>query len=250
MADQVTGRSRLEIRRDGAFYMHTDLGRYRFYRLYREAGQKDFQAVIHSPQSFSHFFKDMTNRIANATKRGIANDSDSFDEYLARGGLKLHYDSHNLTIHLNPEQTKMLPAGVRAKAGFMLSYYLQKNKALHPNHIPDRFLEAYTRFDNNRDSLSLKKLGKMEEKIDYYYDLITDLFPFTAFQKGLSVQMRSPHLLKLERAVYYAALGVHAELDEDAEEPESVVMVPTGVVDPWEVEVPEIENVLQGGKER
>ncbi len=87
---------------------------------------------------------------------------------------------------------------------------------------------------------------RLGQELDQHFSLLDKIF--SGKQNGFSLFTRSRNLYLLYNH-YSKILRVAEESKEEVVEEQPIIAtVPTEIIDPWEVDIPEIENVAQGGR--
>ena len=137
--------------------------------------------------------------------------------------------------------------------GYVPAWFLAKNKMMHPDYATERFMRTHNALEKKKKTASPRKIMKMINKMDLYYEVIKEIFKQTYKQKGFSITFVNSDQDRVFERIAYLSTGINNWVacgespDETAEPIERAE--PVKLIDPWSVEIPEIENVMEVKRE-
>ncbi len=141
--------------------------------------------------------------------------------------------------------------GLELREGFHGLAHFPTEYVLSKYYNTDRILSELTKTHQKAQSLqgnicNMKKYHSLCRKMEDSFAVLEETFKNTELAKGFFVTYSSRSL----DDVYNTFSGILAGINVITEEEPEIVQDPSPIIDPWKVEIPEIKNVLQGGKER
>ncbi len=125
--------------------------------------------------------------------------------------------------------------------GHAPSFFHRLKNLKDPQFVLGKFLEAHREMESLGNCIKQqRRYTSLLNTQDYYFGFLREIFGYTTLQKGFSISLKSHDFDSLYDTFAEILHGSGLGEAEDANPSE-----PSPIIDPWDVEIPEIQNVLE-----